>query len=56
MGGRVRFAWGALDPARARWRLAEERLLVEDPEFARRLRDMLHLPEPRVFVDTRGAA
>ncbi|ARN80687.1 hypothetical protein [Methylocystis bryophila] len=48
-----------LDPARARWRLAEERLVVDDLAFGRRLRDALRLPPPQVFVmanDARRAA
>jgi hypothetical protein len=40
-----------LDALRARWRLAEDRLIVNDVDFGRRLRGMLRLPEPRVFVD-----
>jgi hypothetical protein len=39
-----------LDPQRARWRLAEEQLVVDDVAFGRRLRDALRLPMPRVFV------
>jgi hypothetical protein len=46
-----------LDGERARWRLSEERLIVSDSAFGRRLRDVLRLPEPRVFVEeTRRAA
>jgi hypothetical protein len=44
-----------VDPQRARWRLAEERLIVDDPAFGRRLRDALRLPEPQVFVASRSA-
>jgi len=39
-----------LDPQRARWRLAGETLVVDDPVFGRRLRDSLALPEPKIFV------
>jgi hypothetical protein len=45
-----------IDAMRARWRLAEDRLVVNDADFGRRLRSMLRLPEPRVFVDTGKAA
>ena len=48
-----------IDPQRARWRLAEERLVVGDAAFGRRLRDALRLPAPQVFVaahDGRRAA
>jgi hypothetical protein len=45
-----------LDAKRARWRLAEEHLIVGDPTFGRHLRDILRLPEPRVFVERRRAA
>jgi hypothetical protein len=45
-----------LDALRARWRLAEDRLIVNDADFGRRLRRMLRLPEPRVFVDVGTAA
>lgn len=40
-----------LDAGRARWRLAEERLIVSDASFGRRLRDALSLPEPIIFVE-----
>jgi hypothetical protein len=39
-----------IDPARARWRLAGERLAVADAAHGRRLRAALRLPEPRIFV------
>jgi hypothetical protein len=39
-----------LDAKRARWRLAEEHLIVGDPTFGRHLRDILRLPEPTIFV------
>jgi hypothetical protein len=39
-----------VDPQRARWRLAEERLIVDNLAFGRRLRDALRLPVPSVFV------
>ena len=45
-----------LDPERARWRLAGERLIVDDREFGLRVRDMLRLPEPQVYIDTERAA
>ncbi len=45
-----------LDPERARWRLAGERLIVDDAPFGRRIREALRLPEPRVFVETRRRA
>jgi hypothetical protein len=45
-----------LDAKRARWRLAEEHLIVGDPTFGRHLRDILRLPEPRIFVERRRAA
>jgi hypothetical protein len=45
-----------LDALRARWRLAEDRLIVDNADFGRRLRGMLRLPEPRVFVDIGAAA
>jgi hypothetical protein len=48
-----------VDPARARWRLAEERIVVDNLAFGRRLRDSLRLPTPRVFLvanDARRAA
>jgi hypothetical protein len=44
-----------MDPARARWCLSGERLVVDDPAFGRRLRDSLRLPEPQVFVASRSA-
>lgn len=36
-----------LNPKRARWRLAEHKLVVSDAAFGRRLRHLLRLPEPR---------
>jgi hypothetical protein len=39
-----------LDARRACWRLAEERLIVGDVAFGRRVRDALRLPEPTIFV------
>jgi len=45
-----------LDAKRARWRLADEDLIVADPAFGRRLRDALRLPEPQIFVERRRAA
>jgi hypothetical protein len=45
-----------LDALRARWRLAEDRLIVDNADFGRRLRGMMRLPEPRVFVDVGMAA
>jgi hypothetical protein len=45
-----------LDPKRARWLLAEERLLVADAPFGRQVRDMLRLPAPRIFVERRRQA
>lgn len=45
-----------LDPARARWRLANKRLIVADAEFGRLLRETLRLPEPLIFVDRVGRA
>jgi hypothetical protein len=44
-----------LDPERARWRLAGERLIVCDVDFGRQLRASMRLPEPRVFVMARAA-
>jgi len=41
-----------VDAKRARWRLADRRLVVADASFGRRLRAMLRLPEPRVFVES----
>jgi hypothetical protein len=43
-----------LDASRVRWRLAEEKLIVADAAFGRRLRDVLRLPEPRIFVAKAG--
>ena len=45
-----------LDPERARWRLAGERLIVGDVDFGRRIRDALRLPEPQIFVETERRA
>jgi hypothetical protein len=47
-----------LDATRARWRLTEERLIVReaDIDFGRRLRKILRLPEPRIFVETAKVA
>jgi hypothetical protein len=45
-----------LDGERARWRLCEERLIVTDAAFGRRLREALRLPEPRVFVEEKRRA
>lgn len=45
-----------IDATGARWRLAEERLIVRDADFGRRLRHMLRIPEPRVFVESTGRA
>jgi hypothetical protein len=39
-----------LDQGRARWRLAGDMLSVDDPAFGRRVRDMLCLPKPKIFV------
>lgn len=45
-----------LDASRARWRLAERRLIVANTDFGLRLRAMLRLPQPRVYVEARRAA
>jgi hypothetical protein len=45
-----------LDRERARWRLSDERLIVTDATFGRRLREALRLPEPRVFVEEKRRA
>lgn len=39
-----------LDPSRARWRLAQEEILIDDPAFERRLHSQLRLPSPRILV------
>ena len=44
-----------VDPQRARWRLAGERLAVDDVAFGRRVRDALRLPEPRILVASKNA-
>jgi hypothetical protein len=43
-----------LDASRVRWRLAQEKLIVADAAFGRRLRDALRLPEPLIFVAKAG--
>ena len=44
-----------VDPQRARWRLAGERLAVDDVAFGRRVRDALRLPEPKIMVASKSA-
>lgn len=44
-----------IDPARARWRLAGEHLVVDDPAFGYRLHGLLRLPDPKIFVASNGA-
>jgi hypothetical protein len=41
-----------IDPARARWLLAGDRLVVDATMFGARLREELRLPEPQIFVRT----
>jgi hypothetical protein len=43
-----------LDPARARWRLAGEPLIVRGVDFGRKVRASMRLPVPRVFVERRA--
>ncbi len=44
-----------IEPRRARWRLAGERLAVDDPSFGRRVRDAMRLPEPQIMVASKSA-
>jgi hypothetical protein len=44
-----------LDRGRARWRLAGERIAVDDVAFGRRVRDALRLPEPKILVASKIA-
>jgi hypothetical protein len=44
-----------IDSRRARWRLTGENLAVDDPAFGRRVRDALRLPEPQIFIASKGA-
>jgi hypothetical protein len=44
-----------IDPKRARWRLAETPLVVEDVALGRRIREALRLPEPKIMVASKAA-